>query len=288
GYLSEGKAEQRTGGYSSEGKAEQRTGGYSSEGKAEQRTSGYSSEGKADPRTVGYLSEGKAEQRTGGYSSEGKTEQRTGGYLFEGSSPSLVSEALAEYGVSRQQGEYTLEDYLAWPKEQRVELIDGVIYDMAAPTLIHQAIGGRLYTVFSNFITGRQGSCMAFISPVDVQLDCDDKTIVEPDVLIICDPSKLHRERIYGAPDFVAEVLSPSTSRKDRFLKLSKYRRAGVREYWLIDPDRKKVMVYEFAKSDSAKIYGFSDRVPVGIYNGECQVDFAEIYRQIAFLYDTM
>ncbi|MCD7841088.1 MAG: Uma2 family endonuclease, partial [Lachnospiraceae bacterium] len=161
-------------------------------------------------------------------SSEGK---RTG-YTFEETAPMQVSEALAEYAVSKHQGEYSLEDYLALPDDQRVELIDGVFYDMAAPTLIHQAIGSRVWRSFDAYIGKNLGSCMAFTAPVDVQLDCDDKTIVQPDVLIICEPSKLRRERVYGAPELVVEVLSPSTSKKDRLLKLTKYKKAGVREYW--------------------------------------------------------
>ncbi|MCD8347019.1 MAG: Uma2 family endonuclease [Lachnospiraceae bacterium] len=198
----------------------------------------------------------------------------------------VVSEALPEYVVSKRQGEYTLEDYLALPEDRRFELIDGVIYDMASPTLIHQAVCVKLVRKFDNYIAENHGSCMAFISPVDVQLDCDDRTIVEPDVLVVCDPSKLRRERVYGAPDLVVEVLSPSTSKKDRSLKLTKYRRAGVREYWIVDPDQKRVFVYEFEKGDSYVIYGFDDSVPVGIYDGKCRVDFAQIYGEIRILYD--
>ncbi|MCD7957331.1 MAG: Uma2 family endonuclease, partial [Lachnospiraceae bacterium] len=111
-------------------------------------------------------------------------------YSFEETGPCMVSEALAEYAVSKRQGDYTLEDYLALPDDRRVELIDGVIYDMAAPTLIHQAIGDRLQTCFNTYISQNKGSCMAFTAPVDVQLDCDDKTIVQPDVLIVCDFTK--------------------------------------------------------------------------------------------------
>ncbi len=210
------------------------------------------------------------------------------GYMFEETAPMQVSEALAEYAASKRQGEYTLEDYLALPDDQRVELIDGVFYDMAAPTLIHQAIGDCLQTDFNNYIRKKHGSCRAFTSPVDVQLDCDDKTIVQPDVLIVCDLSKLRRERVYGAPELVVEVLSPSTSRKDRTLKLTKYKRAGVREYWIIDPDHKRVFVYDFEKEDGYRIYSFEDSVPVGIYGGNCAVDFAQIYEEIQFLYDTM
>ncbi|MCC8106657.1 MAG: Uma2 family endonuclease [Clostridiales bacterium] len=218
---------------------------------------------------------------------ENSAEGKCTGYTFEEAAPMQVSEALAEYAASKHQGEYSLEDYLALPDDQRVELIDGTFYDMSAPSLIHQAISGRLLIHFSNYIAGNRGSCMAFTAPVDVQLDCDDKTIVQPDVLIICDPSKLRRERVYGAPELVVEVLSPSTSKKDRLLKLTKYKKAGVREYWIIDPDRKRVFVYEFEKGDGCRIYSFEDSVPVGIYNGDCMVDFAQIYEEIQGLYDT-
>lgn len=118
---------------------------------------------------------------------------------------------------------------------------------------------------------------MPFISPVDVQLDCDDRTIVQPDVLILCDKSKYTPARIIGAPDFVAEVLSKSTRKKDIFIKLNKYKNAGVREYWMIDPDKKTVMVWNFEKDDEVRMYGFRDNIPVGIYNGECVIHFAEI-----------
>ncbi len=219
---------------------------------------------------------------------ENSAEGKCTGYTFEETAPMQVSEALAEYAASKHQGEYTLEDYLALPDDQRVELIDGVFYDMAAPTLIHQAIGDCLQTDFNNYIRKKHGSCRAFTSPVDVQLDCDDKTIVQPDVLIICDLSKLRRERVYGAPELVVEVLSPSTSRKDRLLKLTKYKKAGVREYWIIDPDRKRVFVYEFEKGDACRIYSFEESVPVGIYDGDCAVNFSQIYEEIRFLYEMM
>ncbi|MCD8337267.1 MAG: Uma2 family endonuclease [Lachnospiraceae bacterium] len=183
----------------------------------------------------------------------------------------------------KQQGDYTLEDYFALPEERRVELIDGVIYDMAAPTLLHQAIGDSLQTLFNNYIRNKHGSCRAFTSPVDVQLDCDDRTMVQPDIIILCDLSKIRWGRVYGAPELVVEILSSSTLKKDRSLKLSKYKRAGVREYWMIDPKRKTVLVYEFEKRDTATLYGFDASVPVGIYGGECKIDFAQIYDEIRF-----
>jgi len=213
---------------------------------------------------------------------------KKGGYsdFYEREEAYMVSEALAEYAHRKRQGEYTLEDYFALPEERRVELIDGVIYDMAAPNLIHQAIGSNIWRFFDDFIKKQKGSCMPFVAPVDVQLDCDDRTMVQPDVLILCDLSKARWGRVYGAPDLVAEVLSPSTSKKDRSLKLSKYKRAGVREYWIVDPKRKTVLVYEFEKGDTATLYGFDASVPVGIYDGKCRVDFAQIYEEIRILYE--
>ena len=121
---------------------------------------------------------------------------------------------------------------------------------------------------------------------MDVQLDCDDKTMVQPDVMVVCDRDKIINRCLYGAPDFVVEILSPSTSKKDSTIKLKKYKDAGVREYWMVDPDKKKVVVYDWNKSDIPVVYGFDAKVPVGIFDGECEIDFAEIYEEIAFLYE--
>ena len=187
--------------------------------------------------------------------------------------------------AAKVQGQYTLDDYYALPEDRRVELIDGCIYDMAAPSTIHQLIAGEVHRQISNFILEHDGPCMPFISPVDVQLDCDDKTMVEPDVIILCDRSKDINRCIYGAPDFVAEVLSKSTRRKDIGVKTYKYANAGVREYWMIDPKDMKVIVYTFAQNDDAEdtvsIFGFQDKIPVGIYNGELKIDFAKISKRL-------
>ena len=196
-----------------------------------------------------------------------------------------VSEAMPAYQVKKQ-GEYTLEDYYALPDERRVELIDGVIYDMSAPTTIHQLIGLEIWGQLQKFIRKKKGTCIPFAAPVDVQLDCDDRTMVQPDVLVVCDRDKIIKRCIYGAPDFVVEILSPSTKRKDGIIKLSKYISAGVREYWIVDPDKKQVVVYDFQKEDYPVIYGFGGEIPVGIFDGECRIDFAEIYEYMLFLYE--
>ena len=197
--------------------------------------------------------------------------------VFQKKEACFVKEAAAAYGVKKQ-GEYTVEDYRALPDDQRMELIDGVLYDMAAPTGIHQVVGGEIHAMLREYIRSKKGRCLPMYSPIDVQLDCDNKTIVQPDVLVLCDTSRLSGNTIWGAPDFVVEVLSKSTRKKDMFVKLNKYMNAGVREYWMVDFDKMKVVVYDFAGENYPVIYGIHDVIPVGIFGGECQIDFGEIY----------
>ncbi|MDD2979903.1 MAG: Uma2 family endonuclease [Hespellia sp.] len=191
-----------------------------------------------------------------------------------------ICEGAAQYG--KQQGEYTLEDYYAIPDDQRVELIDGVICEMKAPTSIHQMLVVEIAVRFRNFIHGKKGSCIPIVSPIDVQLDCDDRTMVQPDVIVMCDRDKVTRKCIFGAPDFVMEILSPSTARKDSIKKLSKYENAGVREYWIVDPDHKRVLVYDFSTECYPIVYGFDAKIPVGIFDGEMEIDMAEIEEYIS------
>ncbi len=197
-----------------------------------------------------------------------------------------IKEELVPYLAEKKQGEYTLEDYYALPDEHRVELIDGVIYDMTAPTSIHQILIHRISMHIGNYIDSKKGQCIVIMSPLDVQLDCDNRTMVQPDILVICDRSKFRNGRVYGAPDLIVEVLSPSTRMKDLGIKMKKYMEAGVREYWIVDPEKKRVHVYEFEKENPSIIYTFKDKVPVGIFDGECVVDFAEIYEYVRFLYE--
>lgn len=179
--------------------------------------------------------------------------------------------------TARQQGSYTLEDYYALPDERRVELIDGCFYDMSSPTFLHQKIAGEIYRQIANYIMDNGGNCQPLLSPVDVQLDCDRKTMVQPDVAILCHDDKVRHWGVYGAPDFVLEVVSPSTRKKDYTKKLAKYEAAGVQEYWILDPYQKRLLVYFFKEEDYPFICGLDKSVPVNIYNGALQIQFENI-----------
>ena len=188
----------------------------------------------------------------------------------------------------KKQGEYTIEDRNALPEDHPSELIDGVIYNMASPALRHQSISGAIYRQLWNYVDSQGGDCIPFIAPTDVRLDRDERTMVVPDVFVICQPDddRMDNDKyINGAPDLIIEVLSPSTRRKDMFTKLHKYEAAGVREYWIVDPNKEKVIVYIFGEESDVSLYGFDSEVPVGIYQGKCRIDFQRVVRDLKRLH---
>lgn len=199
--------------------------------------------------------------------------------VLEDYSISRVSEAAHSYNNRpvKKQGEYTIEDYYNWPEDERIELIDGVIYDMGAPTFAHQDLIGEIAYVFKKFIKEQKGKCRVSVAPLDVQLDRDNKTMVQPDIMVICNKDIITKKSLFGAPDLIVEVLSKSTRKKDMGIKLAKYIDADVREYWIVDLEKERVIVYDIEHDIQTTVYTFDNQVPVGIWNGECVVDFAEI-----------
>ena len=177
----------------------------------------------------------------------------------------------------KQNCSYTEDDYYALPDEVRAELINGVFYDMAPPSRQHQGILSILHARIFNYIESHNGSCRVYPAPFAVRLFDDSDTIVEPDISVICDPSKLTDRGCSGAPDWIIEITSPSNMTHDYFTKLNLYSKAGVREYWIVNPIKKTIIVYFFNNNDpDVFTYKFQDTVKVNIYDN-LYINFAEI-----------
>lgn len=164
---------------------------------------------------------------------------------------------------------YTMDDIEALPENVRAELIDGKIYYMAAPTRTHQNIAGKMYIMVSNYIADKGGGCEAYIAPFGVYLNADDSVFVEPDLIVVCDPSRVEERGCIGAPDWVVEVVSPSSGKMDYSIKMNKYRTAGVREYWVIDPRTRMVVVYlfgEYGATEDVSMHSFDEEIHSSIY----------------------
>ena len=171
---------------------------------------------------------------------------------------------------------YTYDDYAAWDDGKRWELIDGIPYAMSAPTTAHQRISGELHWQTRSFLRGK--ACEVFAAPFDVRLNADegDDTVVQPDLLVVCDRAKLDEKGCKGAPDFIIEILSASTVQHDRVVKFNLYRDAGVREYWIVDPDTKLVEAYRLEdgryqmedRQYRSTQYAGTDNAPVQVLPG--------------------
>jgi len=161
----------------------------------------------------------------------------------------------------------TIDDIYALPDGERAELIDGKIYYMAPPNTKHQRLVGNLFNTISNYIQSNKGVCEPFIAPFAVFLNENDKNYVEPDICVICDKNKLTDKGCNGAPDWIIEIVSTGSRRMDYYIKLFKYRTAGVREYWIVDPIKEQIMVYRFEK-ETMEQYSFGEDILVGIYEG--------------------
>ncbi len=186
-------------------------------------------------------------------------------YDYPKEKPAMLKETSFAYSAEKRV--YTIEDIYALPDDVWAELIDGRLYYIGFPTRTHQKLAGGMYLTVANYIRSKGGKCEVYIPPFGVYLFADDSTYLLPDLIVVCDLSKLEEKGCMGAPDWVVEVLSPSTGSKDMSIKLFKYRKAGVREYWMIDPAKQIVITYDFTGTDEkASIYSFEDAIPSAIY----------------------
>lgn len=171
----------------------------------------------------------------------------------------------------------TEDDYYNLPENVRAELIDGVlVYNQTAPSRKHQGITMELAGTIRNYIKAKGGNCKVYPAPFSVKLRKDRNTIVEPDISVICDETKLTEKGCTGAPDWIIEITSPSNPGHDYITKLNLYYDAGVREYWIVDPATEKIYVYIFEEEFSMKSYTFSDKINVHIYE-DLTIDFTEL-----------
>lgn len=162
---------------------------------------------------------------------------------------------------------YTIEDIYTLPDGERAELIDGKIYYMAPPNTNHQRLVHFFDREIGNYIKSHEGECEVFPAPFAVFLNKNDSNYVEPDISVICDKNKITDKGCNGAPDWIIEIVSSSSRKMDYYKKLFKYRTADVREYWVVDPDKKVVTVYDF-EQDNMEEYSFGMDIPVSIYEG--------------------
>lgn len=161
---------------------------------------------------------------------------------------------------------YTSEDYWNLPEGDRAELIDGQLYAMAPPNRLHQKLVMELSATIRQYINTNKGNCEVYPAPFAVDLNADDETYIEPDISVICDKNKLTDRGCKGAPDFVIEIVSPSSRKMDYSIKNALYSEAGVREYWIVDPEKLRTTIYHYEEDAAPAIYTFNQAVTVGIY----------------------
>lgn len=172
---------------------------------------------------------------------------------------------------------YTEDDYYKLGEEVHAELIDGQFYDMASPSRQHQALVSELHTAINNYIHSKKGSCKVYPAPFAVKLFNDEKNIVEPDISVICDPNKLTDKGCSGAPDWIIEIASPSNPSHDYVKKLYLYLDAGIREYWIVNPQTRQIHVYNLeADNFTLSSYTFADTIKAEIYD-DLYIDFSSL-----------
>lgn len=186
------------------------------------------------------------------------------------------------------EGRFTYADYLTWDDDQRWELIDGEAFCMSpGPNRLHQKWLGELFVQFHSYLDGKP--CEVYVAPFDVRLqessdtsDEETTTVVQPDLIVVCDHDKLDDRGVKGAPDLVVEIISPSTAKRDIATKYELYQRHGVKEYWLMYPNDRTLLVYrlsEDGKYAPPEVFGEGDIVPVPLL-GDLAIDMGKVFRE--------
>ncbi len=192
------------------------------------------------------------------------------------------------FPMEKQGEKYTYADYLTWPDDQRWEIIDGVAYAMSpSPGRRHQELSGELFVQFANHLKGKL--CKVFAAPFDVRLadsaavsDNYVETVVQPDIVVICDKNKLDERGCNGAPDLIIEISSPSTGKNDLTIKFDLYQRHGVKEYWIVHPAEKTVLVFKLGDDQTyGKLERYADDHKIAVpLLGELVVDLADVFAE--------
>lgn len=179
---------------------------------------------------------------------------------------------------------YTYADYITWPGDERWEIIDGVPYMLSAPTWQHQSISRELVLEFGQFLRNTQ--CQVFAAPFDLcipegnEKDEEISSITQPDMVIVCDKSRLRKTGYFGVPSLIIEITSPSTARTDKIIKFNKYEKAGVKEYWIIEPENKLVSVFTLQENQRygrPDVYSEEDKIQVSIFP-ELLIDLKPVF----------
>lgn len=173
---------------------------------------------------------------------------------------------------------YTSKDYWNLPDDKRAELINGQLYALATPSFLHQKLSLSLSRKIADYIDHNNGTCEVVPAPFAVNLDADDKIYVEPDISVICDKSKIDDRGCNGAPDFIIEIVSPSSRKMDYTTKNALYSDAGVREYWIVDPEKQRTTIYRYEEDAAPMVLPFQQDITVGIY-GDLNINIAELLK---------
>jgi Uma2 family endonuclease len=179
---------------------------------------------------------------------------------------------------------HTYADYITWPENERWEIIDGVPYMQSAPKWQHQSISCEIHRQISNYLIGKP--CRVFASPFDLCLaECNESdneisNIIQPDIVVVCDETKLRKTGYFGVPTLIIEISSPSTARQDRVVKFNKYEKASVKEYWIVEPDGKYINVFtlqENKRYGRPEAYTEEDKVQLFVFP-DLKIDLKPVF----------